>query len=58
MNEWNGFLGETWKKRIDIEDFIVHNYKEYREGEKFLVKSLESLSKIIRERNHYESIGC
>ncbi len=46
MNEWNGFLGETWKKRIDIEDFIVHNYKEYREGEKFLVKSSKKTSKV------------
>ena len=36
MNEWNGFKGEKWKKKIDVANFIAENYKEYRGDNKFL----------------------
>ena len=34
---WNGFKGETWKKEINVSDFIDANYKEYRGDDSFLV---------------------
>lgn len=38
MDEWNGFKGDKWKKIVDVEDFIINNYIEYTEDEKFLKK--------------------
>ena len=46
MNEWNGFEGETWKKKINVEDFIINNYQEYCETEKFLVRSSKKTVKL------------
>ena len=46
MNEWNGFQGDRWKKRIDVEDFIISNYHEYKEDEKFLTKVSKKTSKV------------
>lgn len=46
MNEWNGFQGETWKKKINVEDFIINNYQEYTGNEKFLVKSSKKTAKV------------
>lgn len=46
MNEWNGFQGDKWKKIVDVEDFIVNNYKEYVSDEKFLVKSTKRTERV------------
>lgn len=46
MEEWNGFQGERWRKKVDVEDFIINNYKEYKEDESFLVKSSKKTSKV------------
>ena len=34
--EWNSFNGTIWQNEINVENFIVENYKEYKEGEQFL----------------------
>ena len=36
VNAWKGFKGDNWKNNIDVEDFIVNNYKEYRGDDSFL----------------------
>ncbi len=46
MEEWNGFQGEKWRKKVDVEDFIINNYKEYKEDESFLQKSSKKTSKV------------
>jgi Pyruvate-formate lyase len=46
MNEWNGFRGDKWQKTVDVEDFIINNYKEYIYDEKFLVKSTKRTERV------------
>ncbi len=46
MNEWNEFQGEKWRKKVDVEDFIINNYQEYVGNEKFLTKSSKKTSKL------------
>lgn len=41
MKEWTGFLGEKWKETINVEDFILNNYKEYTGDDSFLVEPTE-----------------
>ena len=36
MIEWEGFKGTKWQNKIDVEDFIKSNYKEYTGDDKFL----------------------
>ncbi len=36
MKEWEDFKGSTWKDKIDVNKFIVDNYKEYIDDDKFL----------------------
>lgn len=36
MNEWEGFKGSTWKDKIDVNKFIIDNYKEYIDDDTFL----------------------
>lgn len=36
MEVWDSFKGTKWKKNIDVENFIVSNYKEYKGDESFL----------------------
>lgn len=33
---WKGFKGDKWKETIDVSDFILSNYKEYRGDDSFL----------------------
>ena len=46
MNEWNGFKGTKWKKSVDVEDFIISNYKEYTEDDSFLSGISKKTSKV------------
>ena len=43
---WNGFKGETWKKEINVSDFIDSNYKEYRGDDSFLVGKSKKNAKV------------
>ena len=43
---WNDFKGETWKKEINVSDFIDANYKEYRGDDSFLVSKSKKTAKV------------
>ena len=36
MNEWNDFKGKKWKNEINVKQFILDNYTEYKGDESFL----------------------
>lgn len=46
MKEWHDFLGEKWKETINVEDFILNNYKEYTGDDSFLVGPTEKTLKV------------
>lgn len=41
MTIWNDFLGEKWRKEIDVRDFILSNYTEYTGDDSFLAGPTE-----------------
>lgn len=43
---WAQFKGETWKKEINVRDFIQNNYKPYNGDDTFLVPSSEKTKKV------------
>ena len=49
MDAWNKFKGEIWKNEINVEDFILNNYKEYLGDESFLEEDFFLSSK--KEKN-------
>lgn len=46
MEIWNKFKGSKWKESIDVSDFIINNYTEYKGDESFLVKSSSKTDKV------------
>ena len=36
MKSWENFIGDTWRKELNVEDFIIQNYNEYLGDESFL----------------------
>ena len=49
MEAWKNFKGENWKNNIDVEDFILNNYKEYLGDESFL-EGISSKTKVIIDK--------
>ena len=49
MEAWKNFKGENWKNNINVEDFILNNYKEYLGDESFL-EGISSKTKIIIDK--------
>ena len=49
MESWGNFKGENWKNQIDVEDFILNNYKEYLGDESFLEGLSPKTKKIINK---------
>ena len=49
MEAWKNFKGENWKNNIDVEDFILNNYKEYLGDESFL-EGITNKTKIIIDK--------
>ena len=47
MDCWNGFKGETWKKEINVSEFIKNNYKSYEGNEDFLSGPTEKTKRIL-----------
>lgn len=47
MEAWINFKGENWKNKIDVEDFILNNYKEYLGDDSFLETITEKTKKIL-----------
>lgn len=43
---WAQFKGETWKKEINVRDFIQNNYTPYEGDDAFLVESSEKTRKV------------
>ena len=41
MEQWQGFKGKTWKQEVDVRDFILNNYTEYKGDEAFLADATE-----------------
>ena len=36
MEQWKGFKGGAWQEEVNVEDFIIKNYKEYTGDDSFL----------------------
>lgn len=36
FEQWKGFKGKTWKEEVDVRDFILQNFTEYKGDEAFL----------------------
>ena len=49
MEAWKNFKGENWKNNINVEDFILNNYKEYLGDESFL-EGISSKTKVIIDK--------
>ena len=43
---WDKFKGTKWKEEINVSDFIINNYTEYKGNEEFLTKSSEKTNKV------------
>ena len=43
---WDKFKGSTWKNEINVSDFIINNYKEYKGDESFLEGPTEKTNKV------------
>ena len=46
IEAWKGFKGEAWKETVDVSDFILSNYKEYRGDDSFLSGISDKTKKI------------
>ena len=49
MEAWENFKGENWKNNIDVEDFILNNYKEYLGDDSFL-ENISDKTKVIIDK--------
>lgn len=43
---YKGFKGQTWKKEINVSDFIDNNYKEYKGDDSFLAGTTKKTDKV------------
>ena len=46
MKEWNDFKKGVWQEKIDVNNFIETNYKEYKSDESFLSGSTDKTKKV------------
>ena len=46
---WNGFTGDKWKTKVDVQGFIADNYTEYKGDESFLEGPTESTKELWNE---------
>ena len=46
MEIWDKFKGSKWKETVDVSDFIINNYTEYKGDESFLVRSTSKTNKV------------
>ena len=58
MKEWHDFLGEKWKETINVEDFILNNYKEYTGDDSFLVGPTEKTLKVWEKIEQLQKRGA
>jgi len=46
MDAWNGFKKGQWSTKVDVRDFIINNYKEYKGDSSFLKGASDSSKKL------------
>ena len=46
MEAWKDFKGESWKQTIDVKQFILDNYTEYKGDESFLAPPTEKTKRL------------
>jgi len=46
MGIWDKFKGSKWKESVNVSDFIINNYTEYKGDESFLVRSTVKTNKV------------
>lgn len=49
MREWEGFKPGVWQREINVRDFIVNNYAEYRDSGTFLSGATEKTAGLNRK---------
>ncbi len=47
MEAWDTFKGEKWKEQINVRNFIIENYEEYKGDESFLTGMSEKTKKLL-----------
>ncbi len=47
VDAWKGFKAGAWQKEINVSDFILSNYKEYKGDDSFLVGKSEKTAKVM-----------
>ena len=48
-NIWSKFNGKKWKESINVSDFIINNYTEYKGDESFLVRSSKKTNAVWKK---------
>ncbi|UOE94505.1 formate C-acetyltransferase [Alkalihalobacillus sp. LMS39] len=49
MNQWNGFKEGSWKKGVDVRDFIIQNYTPYTGDAAFLQGPTENTNELWKQ---------
>ena len=47
IDPWKGFKKGAWQKEINVSDFILSNYKEYKGDDSFLCGKSEKTTKVL-----------
>lgn len=56
MDQWKDFKGEDWKNKIDVKQFILDNYTEYKGDESFLKGPTEKTKRLNDKYNKLAKI--
>ncbi|MEG1715443.1 MAG: formate C-acetyltransferase [Lachnospiraceae bacterium] len=56
VKQWNGFMGETWKKEINVSDFIKSNVSSYEGDASFLADKTDRTDKLMQKLNQLLSV--
>lgn len=49
MKQWEGFTGGTWQTEVNVRDFILKNFKEYKGSDSFLEGPTEATTKLWKQ---------
>ena len=56
MNFWREFKGDSWKEKINVKQFILDNYTEYKGDESFLEKATDKTTRLNNKYNELSKI--
>lgn len=48
-NAWNGFQGQAWKDKVDVQNFIQSNYTPYEGDDSFLVSPTDATNELWKQ---------